>query len=91
MECQFGPRRKGVQLKKGSEQETNQNILYKATCPARYTQPTVGPSTSDLFCAQKIHNETHTVIFNHFSEYISKKYENSRSTRFQQIPKWTRR
>ncbi|KAG1945629.1 calcium-responsive transcription factor [Pimephales promelas] len=35
MECQFGPRRKGVQLKKGSEQETNQNILYKATCPAR--------------------------------------------------------
>ncbi|XP_077071223.1 calcium-responsive transcription factor isoform X3 [Siphateles boraxobius] len=35
MECQFGPRRKGVQPKKGSEQETNQNILYKATCPAR--------------------------------------------------------
>ncbi|CAM4670951.1 unnamed protein product [Leuciscus chuanchicus] len=30
MECQFGPRRKGVQPKKGSEQETNQNILYKA-------------------------------------------------------------
>ncbi|XP_016142755.1 calcium-responsive transcription factor [Sinocyclocheilus grahami] len=35
MECQFGPRRKGVQPKKGSEQETNQSILYKATCPAR--------------------------------------------------------
>ncbi|KAL1268095.1 hypothetical protein QQF64_033458 [Cirrhinus molitorella] len=35
MECQFGPRRKGVQPKKGSEQETSQNILYKATCPAR--------------------------------------------------------
>ncbi|XP_052422433.1 calcium-responsive transcription factor isoform X1 [Carassius gibelio] len=35
MECQFGPRRKGVQPKKGLEQETNQNILYKATCPAR--------------------------------------------------------
>ncbi|XP_067266275.1 calcium-responsive transcription factor isoform X2 [Chanodichthys erythropterus] len=35
MECQFGPRRKGVQPKKGSEQETNQNIFYKATCPAR--------------------------------------------------------
>ncbi|CAM4580376.1 unnamed protein product [Leuciscus chuanchicus] len=30
MECQFGPRRKGVQPKKGSEQETNQNIFYKA-------------------------------------------------------------
>lgn len=35
MECQFGPRRKGAQPKKGSEQETNQNILYKATCAAR--------------------------------------------------------
>ncbi|XDV30749.1 hypothetical protein PO909_033597 [Leuciscus waleckii] len=35
MECQFGPRRKGVQPKKVSEQEINQNILYKATCPAR--------------------------------------------------------
>ncbi|XP_067301062.1 calcium-responsive transcription factor isoform X2 [Pseudorasbora parva] len=35
MECQFGPRRKGVQPKKGAEQETSQNILYKATCPAR--------------------------------------------------------
>lgn len=32
MECQFGPRRKGAQPKKGPEQETNQ---YKATCPAR--------------------------------------------------------
>ncbi|CAM4636416.1 unnamed protein product [Leuciscus chuanchicus] len=30
MEWQFGPRRKDVQPKKGSEQETNQNILYKA-------------------------------------------------------------
>lgn len=35
MECQFGPRRKGVQPKKGSEQEKYQNKLYKATCPAR--------------------------------------------------------
>lgn len=35
MECQFGPRRKGVQPKKGSEQEMYQNKLYKATCPAR--------------------------------------------------------
>ncbi|XP_051567117.1 calcium-responsive transcription factor-like isoform X3 [Myxocyprinus asiaticus] len=35
MECQFGPRRKGIQPKKGSEQETNQSFQYKATCPAR--------------------------------------------------------
>ncbi|XP_051998954.1 calcium-responsive transcription factor [Xyrauchen texanus] len=35
MECQFGPRRKGIQPKKGSEQETNQNFQYRATCPAR--------------------------------------------------------
>ncbi|XP_049340552.1 calcium-responsive transcription factor isoform X3 [Astyanax mexicanus] len=35
MECQFGPRRKGVQLKKGTGQETSQNPSYKATCPAR--------------------------------------------------------
>ncbi|XP_043105005.1 calcium-responsive transcription factor isoform X2 [Puntigrus tetrazona] len=35
MECQFGPRRKGAQPKKGSDQEANQNIFYKATCPAR--------------------------------------------------------
>ncbi|TRY87724.1 hypothetical protein DNTS_000103 [Danionella cerebrum] len=35
MECQFGPRRKGIQTKKGSEQESNQNPLYKTTCPAR--------------------------------------------------------
>ncbi|XP_056610562.1 calcium-responsive transcription factor isoform X2 [Triplophysa dalaica] len=33
MECQFGPRRKGVQPKNGPE--THQNIHYKATCPAR--------------------------------------------------------
>ncbi|KAI7790456.1 putative calcium-responsive transcription factor [Triplophysa rosa] len=33
MECQFGPRRKGVHLKNGPE--THQNIHYKATCPAR--------------------------------------------------------
>ncbi|XP_052003965.1 calcium-responsive transcription factor-like [Xyrauchen texanus] len=35
MECQFGPRRKGIQPKKGSEQEMNQCFQYKATCPAR--------------------------------------------------------
>ncbi|XP_036424112.1 calcium-responsive transcription factor isoform X2 [Colossoma macropomum] len=35
MECQFGPRRKGVQPKKGTVQEANQNSSYKATCPAR--------------------------------------------------------
>ncbi|KAL4635818.1 calcium-responsive transcription factor isoform X4 [Arapaima gigas] len=35
MECQFGPRRKGLQPKKGSEQENSQNLQYKATCPAR--------------------------------------------------------
>uniref|UniRef100_A0AAY4B5X5 Calcium-responsive transcription factor n=1 Tax=Denticeps clupeoides TaxID=299321 RepID=A0AAY4B5X5_9TELE len=33
MECQFGPRRKGLQPKKMSEQENSQH--YKATCPAR--------------------------------------------------------
>ncbi|XP_046903513.1 calcium-responsive transcription factor isoform X3 [Hypomesus transpacificus] len=32
MECQYGPRRKGLQPKKTSEQV---NIDYKATCPAR--------------------------------------------------------
>ncbi|XP_030643390.1 calcium-responsive transcription factor [Chanos chanos] len=35
MECQFGPRRKGLPSKKGVEHETNQNGSYKATCPAR--------------------------------------------------------
>ncbi|XP_043931026.1 calcium-responsive transcription factor [Protopterus annectens] len=35
MECQFGPRRNGVQRKKTLEQENNTNQLYKATCPAR--------------------------------------------------------
>ncbi|KAL7881921.1 hypothetical protein AOLI_G00087700 [Acnodon oligacanthus] len=35
MECQFGPRRKGVQPKKGTAEEANQNSSYKATCPAR--------------------------------------------------------
>ncbi|XP_072541793.1 calcium-responsive transcription factor isoform X2 [Salminus brasiliensis] len=35
MECQFGPRRKGVQPKKGTAQEASQNSSYKATCPAR--------------------------------------------------------
>ncbi|XP_062390947.1 calcium-responsive transcription factor [Sardina pilchardus] len=34
MECQFGPRRKGLQPKKSSELES-QNANYKATCPAR--------------------------------------------------------
>ncbi|XP_045563758.1 LOW QUALITY PROTEIN: calcium-responsive transcription factor-like [Salmo salar] len=35
MECQYGPRRKGLQPKKTAEQNVNQNIDYKATCPAR--------------------------------------------------------
>ncbi|XP_007904077.1 calcium-responsive transcription factor isoform X2 [Callorhinchus milii] len=35
MECQFGPRRKGVQSKKTVEQESNSNHNYKATCAAR--------------------------------------------------------
>nr|XP_023398035.1 calcium-responsive transcription factor isoform X4 [Loxodonta africana] len=35
MECQYGPRRKGSQLKKISEQESRSCQLYKATCPAR--------------------------------------------------------
>ncbi|XP_031223522.1 calcium-responsive transcription factor isoform X3 [Mastomys coucha] len=35
MECQYGPRRKGFQLKKISEQESRSCHLYKATCPAR--------------------------------------------------------
>nr|XP_023422757.1 calcium-responsive transcription factor isoform X2 [Cavia porcellus] len=35
MECQYGPRRKGFQLKKISEQESRSCHRYKATCPAR--------------------------------------------------------
>ncbi|MGH0117633.1 UNVERIFIED_CONTAM: hypothetical protein FKN15_041825 [Acipenser sinensis] len=35
MECQFGPRRKGLQPKKTVENEINPNQQYKATCPAR--------------------------------------------------------
>ncbi|XP_036109431.1 calcium-responsive transcription factor isoform X3 [Molossus molossus] len=35
MECQYGPRRKGFQLKKISEQKSRPCQLYKATCPAR--------------------------------------------------------
>ncbi|XP_054441794.1 calcium-responsive transcription factor [Pteronotus mesoamericanus] len=36
MECQYGPRRKGFQLKKINEQESSRSCqLYKATCPAR--------------------------------------------------------
>ncbi|KAK2494366.1 hypothetical protein MC885_008978, partial [Smutsia gigantea] len=35
MECQYGPRRKGFQLKKIGEQESRSCHLYKATCPAR--------------------------------------------------------
>ncbi|XP_012369156.2 calcium-responsive transcription factor [Octodon degus] len=35
MECQYGPRRKGFQLKKISEQESRSCQRYKATCPAR--------------------------------------------------------
>ncbi|XP_059134648.1 calcium-responsive transcription factor isoform X4 [Peromyscus eremicus] len=36
MECQYGPRRKGFQLKRISEQESRSCHLYKATCPARW-------------------------------------------------------
>ncbi|MBN3322997.1 CARTF factor, partial [Atractosteus spatula] len=35
MECQYGPRRKGVQSKKTGENEIILNQQYKATCPAR--------------------------------------------------------
>ncbi|CAH6791685.1 Carf [Phodopus roborovskii] len=35
MECQYGPRRKGFQLKRIGEQESRSCHLYKATCPAR--------------------------------------------------------
>ncbi|XP_030066558.1 calcium-responsive transcription factor isoform X1 [Microcaecilia unicolor] len=35
MECQYGPRRKGMQPKKSSEQEVGSGQIYKATCPAR--------------------------------------------------------
>ncbi|KAJ8410123.1 hypothetical protein AAFF_G00211640 [Aldrovandia affinis] len=35
MECQFGPRRKGLQPKKMPEQEICPSTQYKATCPAR--------------------------------------------------------
>ncbi|XP_048341455.1 calcium-responsive transcription factor [Sphaerodactylus townsendi] len=35
MECQYGPRRKGFQPRKSSEQENISCQLYKATCPAR--------------------------------------------------------
>ncbi|XP_039613751.1 calcium-responsive transcription factor isoform X2 [Polypterus senegalus] len=35
MECQFGPRRKGVQSRKGGETDISFNQKYKATCPAR--------------------------------------------------------
>ncbi|XP_028971864.1 calcium-responsive transcription factor [Esox lucius] len=35
MECEFGPRRKGLQPKKTAEQTIAHNIDYKATCPAR--------------------------------------------------------
>ncbi|KAM4025156.1 calcium-responsive transcription factor isoform 1-T3 [Anomaloglossus baeobatrachus] len=35
MECQYGPRRKGSQPKKGGEIESTSGQLYKATCPAR--------------------------------------------------------
>ncbi|XP_071072275.1 calcium-responsive transcription factor isoform X4 [Dasypus novemcinctus] len=36
MECQYGPRRKGFQLRKITEQESKSCQLYKATCPARW-------------------------------------------------------
>ncbi|NXX94907.1 CARTF factor, partial [Centropus bengalensis] len=35
MECQYGPRRKGLQPKKAGESENASGHLYKATCPAR--------------------------------------------------------
>ncbi|KAJ8253306.1 hypothetical protein GJAV_G00211420 [Gymnothorax javanicus] len=35
MECQFGPRRKGLQPKRTVEQESSSSASYKATCPAR--------------------------------------------------------
>ncbi|XP_077175313.1 calcium-responsive transcription factor isoform X3 [Paroedura picta] len=35
MECQYGPRRKGFQPRKSTEQEDISCQLYKATCPAR--------------------------------------------------------
>ncbi|XP_052361821.1 calcium-responsive transcription factor-like [Oncorhynchus keta] len=35
MECQYGPRRKGLQPKKTAEQNISPIIDYKATCPAR--------------------------------------------------------
>uniref|UniRef100_A0A4W5LKV1 Calcium responsive transcription factor n=1 Tax=Hucho hucho TaxID=62062 RepID=A0A4W5LKV1_9TELE len=35
MECQYGPRRKGLQPKKTAEQNMSPNVDYKATCPAR--------------------------------------------------------
>ncbi|MEE6490181.1 hypothetical protein FKM82_015796 [Ascaphus truei] len=35
MECQYGPRRKGLQPKKSMEQEIKSGNMYKATCPAR--------------------------------------------------------
>ncbi|KAL1771101.1 calcium-responsive transcription factor isoform X1 [Sigmodon hispidus] len=35
MECQYGPRRKGFQLKRISEQGSRPCHIYKATCPAR--------------------------------------------------------
>ncbi|XP_054827739.1 calcium-responsive transcription factor [Eublepharis macularius] len=35
MECQYGPRRKGFQPRRSSDQESVSRQLYKATCPAR--------------------------------------------------------
>ncbi|XP_041503067.1 calcium-responsive transcription factor-like [Microtus oregoni] len=35
MECQYGPRRKGFQLQRLSEQGSRSCHLYRATCPAR--------------------------------------------------------
>ncbi|XP_063285911.1 calcium-responsive transcription factor isoform X1 [Pelobates fuscus] len=35
MECQYGPRRKGIQPKKTGENESTSSQKYKATCPAR--------------------------------------------------------
>lgn len=35
MECQYGPRRKGLQPKKSGENDSLTGQMYKATCPAR--------------------------------------------------------
>lgn len=72
MECQFGPRRKGVQPKKGSEQETNQNIFYKATCPARYTTYSWAKDNRFVLRTGSSLWNTHCNIWPFFRIYIKK-------------------